>query len=167
MSNVPTFCVFNVEFDGIDKCGKDTLKQTMFKVFPNTCAYKARGILSQIAYSQLYGRNWQYCMTEGYIQNSLFIKLDVNEDDWLQRLAASNEIENNKQRTDVDFIADYKKHQVAFDNAWQYLLNLDICQQYQDHFLCCNTSVFTATEIANIVKLRLMQLNHLPNDFTL
>ena len=167
MNNTPMFHVFNVEFDGIDKCGKDTLKQTMFKVFPNTCAYKARGILSQIAYSQLYGRNWQYCMTEGYVQNSLFVKLDVDEDDWLRRIADSNEIENNKQRSDVDFIADYKKHQSAFDLAWQYLQDLDVAKNYQDHFLCCNTTQLTAFEIANIVKQRLIDLNCLGDDFAI
>lgn len=159
-----TFNVFNVEFEGIDKCGKDTLKQEMFKVFPNVCAYKARGILSQLAYSQLYHRQWQYNISEGYIQNSLFVYLQIDKDDWLNRLQATNEIEENKQRTDVDFVSNYDIHQKAFDDAWLYLKMLDVCQKYQDHFLCCNTSQMTANDIANLVRQRLILLNHLSID---
>lgn len=160
-ANKLVFSVFNVEFEGIDKCGKDMLKQTMFKVFPNVCAYKARGILSQLAYNYLYNRNWQYTITEGYIQNSLFVKLDLYEDDWLARLKESNEIVNNKERSDVDFVADYKKHQAAFDKAWQYLCNLKIAKQYQDHFLCFNTSEQSALDIAKQVKRQLIVLNNI------
>lgn len=38
--------VFNVEFDGIDKCGKDSVMKQMFSVVPNKYIPKARGILS-------------------------------------------------------------------------------------------------------------------------
>lgn len=159
--------VFNIELEGIDKCGKDAIRETMLSVFPNICSYKARGILSQLAYERLYHRPWSYPVTEGYIKNTLIVKLDVNKNDWLDRLRLTNEIENNLNRSDVDFIADYEKHQAAFNDAWQYLLNLDICQQYQDHFLRCNTSMLTKQDIAKMIKQRIMRLNHLPNDFML
>lgn len=153
--------VFEVEFDGIDKCGKDTLVHTMFKVFPNYCAYQARGLQSQIAYSKLYNRPWNYPVTEGYIQNSLFIYLDVDEEDWLLRLRNSNEIENNKKRTDVDFVSDYAKHRKAFDDAWNDLISSELGKKYSSHFLYFNTSKMTAVEIAEAVKQQLIKLNNI------
>lgn len=153
------FDVFEVEFDGIDKCGKDTLVQTMFKVYPNYCAYQARGLISQVAYNLLYNRDWTYSVTEGYIKNSLFIKLDVDKDDWIKRLEDSNEIEENKKRTDVDFVSDYERHKKAFDDAFDNLKNLEVSKNYQDHFLCFNTSKMTAVEIAEEIKNRLISLN--------
>ena len=154
--------VFNVEFEGIDKCGKDTLRDTMLGVFPNICTYKARGVLSQYAYSRLYNRPWVYSMSEGYIKNTLIVYLDVSsEEDWLNRLKTTNEIEFNNTRTDVNFISDYTKHRDAFIYAFQYLKNLDISQEYQDHFLYLDTSKLNALEIANIVKQRLIMLNNI------
>ena len=162
-----TITVFNVELEGIDKCGKDTIRNTMLNVFPNVCSIKARGILSQLAYERLYNRPWTYPVSEGYIKNTFIVKLDINEDDWINRLTLSNEIENNAKRSDVDFIADYKRHMQAFEDAWNYFRNLDVAKNYQDHFLCCNTSVFSAVEIANLIRLHLIKLNHLDSDFKL
>jgi len=156
-----TIPVFEVEFDGIDKCGKDTLVHTMFKVFPNVCAYQARGLQSQIAYSKLYGRDWSYPVTEGYVSNLLSIYLDVDEDDWIKRLKDSNEIENNKNRSDVDFVSDYKKHKDAFEYAWNTILSLDSTKNYQDHFLKINTSQYSPQQIAEIVADRIKKLNNI------
>lgn len=156
-----TFKVFNVEFDGMDKCGKETLVHTMFKVFPNYVAYQERGFLSQIAYNLLYKRDWKYLPTEGYISNSLFVKLDVEKEDWLQRLEATHEIESNKHRSDVDFVSDYERHRKAFDDGWEAMMSLDEAKGYQDHFLCLNTTGHTPEEVALKVKERLIKLNNL------
>ena len=157
--------VFNVEFEGIDKCGKDTVRDTMLGVFPNICSLKARGILSQYAYSRLYNRPWIYDVTEGYIKNTLIVYLDVSsEEDWLERLKATNEIEFNNSRSDVNFISDYTKHRNAFIYAFQLLKSLDISQDYQDHFLYLDTSRLSQLEIANIVKQRLVMLNNIKTD---
>ena len=96
----------------------------MLSVFPNICSYKARGALSQLAYQKLYNRSWQYNITDGYIQNTLIIYLDVSdEQDWLNRLSHTNEVEVNNNRADVDFVVDYRKHRAAFQEAWQELPN--------------------------------------------
>jgi len=155
MSSVNDIKVFEVEFDGIDKCGKDTLVQTMFKVFPNYCAYQARGLQSQIAYSHLYDRPWSYPVTDGYKENALFVYLDVEKEDWLQRLKDSNEIENNKNRSDVDFVEDYERHRGAFEYAWE-LMNDPV---YTSHFMKINTSEYSPVEIAEMVAARLKELN--------
>lgn len=158
--------VFNVEFEGIDKCGKDTLRNEMLSVFPNICSYKARGVLSQYAYQSLYHRPWNYRVTEGYFHNTLIVFLDVsNEDDWLARLAATNEIESNDHRTDVDFVADYNKHRNAFIDAFNYLKSLDIAKDYQDHFLYCDTSLYSIKEIAHTVRQRLIDLNYIQHEY--
>lgn len=163
MKKILTFKVFNVEFEGIDKCGKDTLKQTMFKVYPNTCAYKARGILSQLAYNLLYNRDWQYHITEGYFQNSLFVYLDIDKEDWLKRLQDSNEIAENANRSDVAFVADYARHKKAFDDAWIELSSY-FDSKYALHFLRVNTSELSAEEIAELVKQRLLLLNNMSDN---
>ena len=155
MSSVNNIQVFEVEFDGIDKCGKDTLVQTMFKVFPNYCAYQARGLQSQIAYSHLYNRPWNYPVTDGYKENALFVYLDVEKEDWLQRLKDTNEIENNKNRSDVDFVEDYERHRGAFEYAW----NLMADPKYVNHFMKINTSKYSPVEIAEMVAARLKELN--------
>ena len=151
--------VFNVELEGIDKCGKDTLRNTLLSVFPNVCSIKARGILSQLAYQQLYNRPWSYPVTEGYIRNTLIVKLDVDKEDWFNRLKASNEIENNAKRSDVDFVADYDRHTKVFEDAWNYLRSLDITKDYQDHFICFNTSKQSVLEIAAQITQHLVYLN--------
>ena len=38
--------VFNVEFDGIDKSGKDSVMKQIFSYAPNKYIPKARGLLS-------------------------------------------------------------------------------------------------------------------------
>jgi hypothetical protein len=74
--------VFNVEFDGIDKCGKDTIWRTMISYHQNRYIYDARGILSQLAYAKLFNRDYEYKYTEGYFENTLVVYLTVDKDDW-------------------------------------------------------------------------------------
>ena len=62
------FKVFNIEFDGIDKVGKDTVMKQIFSMAPNKYIPKARGIMSQIAYSALNNRNYEYEIKKIYKQ---------------------------------------------------------------------------------------------------
>ena len=41
-----SFKVFNVEFDGMDKCGKDSIAKQIFAVDPNKYIINVRGIMS-------------------------------------------------------------------------------------------------------------------------
>ena len=161
LSKSVNISVFKAEFDGIDKSGKDTLVNEMIKIFPNYCSLHARGLISQIAYSKLYNRNWNYPFTEGYIQNTLFIYLDVDEEDWYLRLRNTNEIENNEKRSDVDFVSDYAKHRKAFDDTWNDLISSELGKKYSSHFLYFNTSKMTAVAIAEAVKRQLIKLNNI------
>ena len=84
-----SFKVFNVEFDGMDKCGKDSIAKQIFAVDPNKYIINVRGIMSQIAYSHLWDREYVYNISKGYLENTLFVYLTVNEDDWNVRCKLS------------------------------------------------------------------------------
>ena len=150
--------VFNVEFDGIDKSAKGSIMHQIFAVAPNKYIPKARGLLSQIAYSKLYNRDSVYDVTEGYIANTLFVLLTVEEDDWNVRCKLTGEHEKNKSRSDMEGAVVYKSNSEAFEFAYNYLLE-QYKDKYEDHFLTYNTSQMTPIQIINDVVEHLEELN--------
>ena len=151
-----TYKVFNVEFDGIDKCGKDSIMKQMFSVVPNKYIPKARGILSQIAYSKLFNRDAQYNVSNGYLENTLIVYLTVDEDDWNVRCDLSHEHELNKRRSDVEAQIKYKSSSEAFDYAYDTLYKAN---PYKRNMMKLNTSELTPYKIIVEVKNRLEELN--------
>lgn len=140
--------VFNIEFDGIDKCGKDTIKSQIWYFAPGMYLPRARGLISQIAYTKLYNRDVNYNIDIGYVKNTLFVLLDVDKDDWNIRCKLTNEPES-------DFT--YDEMREAFVFAIQYLKDrFDIPDE---HILMFNTSQITSFNIAKEVITRLEQLN--------
>lgn len=136
--------VFNIEFEGIDKCGKDYIVQYFLKYCPNIYTPKARGIISQLVYTKMYGRNDDYLVNEGYLNNTLFVYLDVDKEDWQIRCKLTNEPNT-----------DYEKSKSAFDAEFSELEKY--VNKYQ--ILKCNTSKMTPFEIVQEVKKRLNLLN--------
>lgn len=118
------FKVFNIEFDGIDKCGKDTIMKQIFSAAPNKYIPKARGLMSQIAYNKIYNRNYEYEVTQGYIDNTLFVLLDVDEADWKIRCDISGERLKNQYRTDMEGDVEYKSNCEGFEYAYSKLQEL-------------------------------------------
>ena len=157
-SKIVKYRVFNVEFDGIDKSGKDSIMKQIFSYAPNKYIPKARGLLSQIAYSKLFNRDAEYLFTEGYVQNTLFVYLTVDEDDWNVRCDLSHEHELNKSRSDVESEIKYKSSTQAFDYAYELLKSK--MPQYSDHFMTFNTSQTTPIQIIKQVAAKLEQLNN-------
>ena len=138
------FKVFNVEFDGMDKCGKDSIAKQIFAVDPNKYIINVRGIMSQIAYSWLWKREYVYEMSKGYLENTLFVYLTVNEDDWNVRCKISGEHEKNKSRSDVESAIKYKSSNDAFELAYEKLNATLAEKQVSDkHILKFNTSEMT------------------------
>ena len=138
------FKVFNVEFDGMDKCGKDSIAKQIFAVDPNKYIINVRGIMSQIAYSWLWKREYVYEMSKGYLENTLFVYLTVDEDDWNVRCKISGEHEKNKKRTDVESAIKYKSSNDAFELAYEKLNATLAEKQVSDkHILKLNTSEMT------------------------
>lgn len=148
--------VFNVEFDGIDKSGKDSIMHQIFSVAPNKYIPKARGLISQLAYTKIFNRDVEYVMTKGYLDNTLFVLLTVDKDDWDVRCDLSQEHEKNKNRTDVEGEIEWKSNSEAFEYAYQYLKAI-----YGDdsHFMMFNTSKMTPFMIIKEVVKRLEELN--------
>lgn len=147
------FRVFNVEFDGIDKCGKDTIMKQIFSAAPNKYIPKARGLLSQIAYSNIYGRNYNYQVTKGYLENTLFVWLEVDEEDWKIRCDISGEHLNNMYRTDMEGEVKYESNTAGFNFAYHYLKALGA------NIVKFNTSKMTPYQIIKSVVSILDALN--------
>lgn len=150
--------VFNVEFDGIDKSGKDSIMHQIFAVAPNKYIPKARGLLSQLAYADLYKRDVDYQVTEGYIENTLFVLLTVDEDDWNVRCKLTGEHEKNKSRSDMEAAVVYDTNSEVFNKAYNTLLD-KYRDKYEDHFMTFNTSKQTPYQIITQVVARLEELN--------
>ena len=93
---------------------------------------------------------------KGYIDNTLFVLLTVDEDDWNIRCDLSHEHENNKNRTDVEAAIEWKSNSDAFENAYETLKTM-----YHDdrHFMKFNTSETTPVKIIKAVVERLNELN--------
>jgi hypothetical protein len=148
--------VFNVEFDGIDKSGKDSIMKQIFSYAPNKYIPKARGLISQLAYTKIFNRDAEYDVSDGYLDNTLFVLLTVDEDDWNIRCDLSQEHEKNKNRSDVEAAIEWKSNSKAFEDAYKTLKS-----KYNDdrHFMKFNTSEITPVNIIKAVVQRLDELN--------
>lgn len=150
------FKVFNVEFDGIDKAGKDSIMAQIFSAAPNKYIPKARGLLSQIAYTKLYNRDYEYTVTDGYLENTLFVYLTVDYEDWKIRCDISHEFEKNKFRSDMDGELNYSSNSAAFDYAYDVVKDK---LQDKRQIMKFNTSEVTPYKIIKAVVQRLEELN--------
>lgn len=150
------FKVFNIEFDGIDKSGKDSIMKQIFSYAPNKYIPKARGLISQLAYTKIFNRDYEYHVSSGYLDNTLFVLLTVDEDDWNVRCDLSHEHENNKNRSDVEADIEWQSNSKEFDAVYEYLK-----ANYSDerHFMKFNTSKMTPIMIIKEVVKRLDELN--------
>ena len=100
--------------------------------------------MSQIAYSHLWDREYVYNISKGYLENTLFVYLTVNEDDWNVRCKISGEHEKNKNRTDVESAIKYKSSNDSFEYANDVLKQLLYSYGVNDkHILKLNTSDMT------------------------
>lgn len=139
--------VFNVEFDGIDKCGKDSVKPYLFHLEPGKYLSRARGLISQLAYAELYDRDIEFDATD-YVKNTLFVLLLVDKQDWEIRCKLTNE-------PDTGF--SFEQMQNAFSNSVNRLhrdFNVPI-----ERVMIFNTSHITPFEISKKVCERLKDLN--------
>lgn len=80
---------FSIEIDGIDKTGKDTLWHYIDYVSGRKYVINSRGVISQIAYSTLYKRPYEYDLTN--YNNVVVVYLTADEDDWKIRCKITNE----------------------------------------------------------------------------
>ena len=141
--------VFNIEFDGIDKCGKDTVKSQIWYFTPGMYLPRARGLISQLAYAKLYKRDVNYDIERGYVMNTLFVLLEVDKQDWEIRCKLTNE-------PSLDFT--YEEMTQAFKLALYELK--ERFNVPEDRILVFNTSEYTSYTIASIITTHLESLNN-------
>lgn len=79
-----------IVLEGIDKTGKDTILRYICELSNYKYLVQSRGILSQIAYSKLYNRDYKYEIKNKY-NNVLFVYLTVDREDWNIRCNMTNE----------------------------------------------------------------------------
>ena len=79
-----------IVLEGIDKTGKDTILRYICELSNYKYLVQSREILSQIAYSQLYTRDYEYQVKDRY-NNVLFVYLTVDREDWNIRCNMTNE----------------------------------------------------------------------------
>lgn len=139
--------IFNVEFDGIDKCGKDAVKSYLFYLEPGKYLSRARGLMSQLAYAELYNRDIEFDAAD-YAKNTLFVLLLVDKEDWEIRCKLTNE-------PDTGF--SFEQMQRAFSNSMNRLLrDFDVPIE---RVMIFNTSYVTPFEISKKVCEKLKYLN--------
>lgn len=139
--------VFNIELEGIDKCGKDSVKPYLFYLEPGKYLSRARGLISQLAYAELYNRYIEFDAID-YTKNTLFVLLLVDKQDWEIRCKLTNE-------PDTGF--SFEQMQSAFSNSMNrlyYDFNVPI-----ERVMIFNTSHATPFEISKKICERLEYLN--------
>lgn len=140
--------IFNIELDGIDKCGKDSVRPYVFYLEPGKYLCRARGLISQITYAKLYKRNIEWDGAD-YAKNTLFVLLEVNKHDWEIRCKLTNE-------PNTGFT--YEEMTQAFKLA---LYELKECFDVpENQILVFNTSEYTPYAIADEIKTHLEYLNN-------
>lgn len=139
--------VFNIELDGIDKCGKDSVRPYIFYLEPGKYLCRARGLISQIAYAKLYKRNIDWDAID-YVKNTLFVLLEVDKKDWEIRCKLTNE-------PNTSFT--YDEMTQAFKLALYELKERFNVSENQ--ILVFNTSEHTQYEIAGEIVEHLKYLN--------
>lgn len=140
--------VFNIELDGIDKCGKDSIRPYVFYLEPGKYLCRARGLISQIAYAKLYKRNIEWDGAD-YAKNTLFVLLEVDKQDWEIRCKLTNE-------PNTGFT--YEEMTQAFKLAlYELKERFDVPE---NHILVFNTSEYTPYAIADEIKTHLEHLNN-------
>lgn len=140
--------VFNIELDGIDKCGKDSVRPYVFYLEPGKYLCRARGLISQIAYAKLYKRDIDWDAID-YAKNTLFVLLEVNKQDWEIRCKLTNE-------PNTGFT--YEEMTQAFKLALY-----EVKERFnvpKNQILMFNTSANTAYAIAKEVTTHLKYLNN-------
>lgn len=93
---------YRIILEGIDKTGKDQIREYIRKLSNGKYTCSARGFVSLMAYSDLYNRNYKYDIQQE--KNTIIVYLTVNKEDWEIRCKINNEP-----------VIDYEKNKESFD----------------------------------------------------
>lgn len=76
-----------IDIEGIDKTGKDLIRQYITILSNYKYVVRARGILSNMVYAEKYGRNYDYSL----MYRPIIVYLDADEEDRRVRCILTNE----------------------------------------------------------------------------
>lgn len=131
-----------IVLDGIDKTGKDLIAQYVFEISKKRYICISRGIISMIAYNNLFNRPYEYDLEAEKNAPTINVLLTVNKQDWDIRCKTTNEPE-------IDFFENIR----VFDEAYVQVKNAG-CQ-----VMTFNTTNYTPWEIANSIVAYVNTLN--------
>lgn len=101
---------FSICIDGIDKTGKDTLLGFIDRLSGHKYIINVRGMLSQMAYAELYNRDFNYDLTTQ--EHILNVLLTADKEDWEVRCKLTKEPK-----------IDYESNVEVFEKAYKRLSN--------------------------------------------
>ena len=123
-----------IVLDGIDKTGKDLIAKYVFELSGKRYITIARGIMSMIAYSKLFCRDFEYNLEAEKLAPVVNVLLTVDKRDWEIRCKINDEPN-----------IDYDMHSKAFTDASVQLLQAGILVRKY------NTSDMTPFNIAKAI----------------
>ena len=95
---------YRIILEGIDKTGKDQIREYIRKLSNGKYTCSARGFVSLMAYSNLYNRDYKYDIQQE--TNTIIVYLTVDKEDWEVRCKINNEP-----------AIDYEKNKEAFEEV--------------------------------------------------
>jgi len=131
---------YQIALEGIDKTGKDTIREYIFFLGKAKYICRTRGLISAIVYSKLFNRGYEYDTSAQ--PNVVYIHLVADKEDWQIRCKMTNEKE-----------IDYDTHSKVF---------AEVCNQFRQQgsiVLKYNTSKQTAYKIAKDIIRVMEELN--------
>ena len=130
-----------VVLDGIDKTGKDLISHYVFELSEKRYLCYARGLMSMIAYNELFNRPYLYEYEKQ--TGVLNVLLTVEYDDWKIRCKVTDEPK-----------LDFDAHTKAFEKARLELVEAGLRVPVFD------TSEYSPYQIAKMIVKIMAKLNH-------
>jgi hypothetical protein len=131
---------YKVVLDGIDKTGKDKIREYVRSLSRGRYTCSARGIMSLLAYSKLYERNYKYDLSNE--KNTINVLLDVQKEDWEIRCKLTQEP-----------LINFEQNRMAFQYSREELLKNELI------VLEYNTTLYTPYYIALDIIKKMDKLN--------
>lgn len=88
------YTYWNIEIDGVDRVGKNTLAPYLTFLSNYRFAIKPRGLLTQLVYSKKFNRYYKYDY-DSYKEHTVIVLLYADEEDLKERFWNTNEKEIN------------------------------------------------------------------------
>ena len=132
---------YQIALEGIDKTGKDTIREYIYFLGKAKYICRTRGLISNMAYNILFNRNYDYDIEAQ--QDVVYVYLTADKEDLDIRYKMTNE---NK--------IDYDSHLKVFET---------ICNDFKSRgkiILTFNTSKMTPYAIAKAIIFKMEELNH-------